>query len=53
MENSFLNIIRETVKRVPCHVQALLGYSAYDGSRDNGGLVGLYENGDPAVLLDD
>jgi hypothetical protein len=30
----------------------MLGYAAYDGSRDNGGLVGLHENGDPAVLLE-
>jgi hypothetical protein len=33
-------------------VQALLGYAVYDGSRDKGGLVGLYENGDPAVVLE-
>lgn len=51
VENSILNIPRDTVKRLPGHLQALLGYAAYDGSRDNGGLVGLYENGDPPVLL--
>ena len=52
VENSFLNISRESAKRLPRHVQALLGYAAYDGSRDKGGLVGLYENGDPAVVLE-
>jgi hypothetical protein len=49
----FLNIPRESAKRLPRHVQALLGYAAYDGSRDKGGLVGLYENGDPALVLED
>ena len=53
VENSILNISRETARRLPKHTQRLLGWSAYDGSRDNGGLVGLYENGDPAVLLED
>ena len=53
VENSFLYVPRESVKRLPRHGQALLGYAAYDGSRDKGGLVGLYENGDPAVVLED
>ena len=53
VENSFLNISRERVKTLPKHVQGLLGYSSYDGTRDNGGLVGLFENGDPGVLLRD
>ena len=37
---------------LPARVRQLLGFSAYDGSRDRGGLVGLYENGDPAEWLD-
>ncbi len=52
VENSILNVSRERIKTLPKHLQQLLGYSAYDGSRDNGGLVGLYENGDPSVLLE-
>lgn len=51
VENSILNVSRERVKTLPRHLQQLLGYSTYDGSRDRGGLVGLYENGDPSVLL--
>lgn len=53
VENSILNVTRERAKTLPKHVQGLLGYAAYDGTRDRGGLVGLYENGDPAVLLED
>ena len=52
VENSFLNISRERVRALPPRVRQLLGFSAYDGSRDRGGLVGLYENGDPAEWLD-
>lgn len=40
------------VSRASGASSAMLGYAAYDGSRDNGGLVGLHENGDPAVLLE-
>ena len=52
VENSILNISRERIKTLPKHLQQLLGYAAYDGSRDNGGLLGLYENGDPSILLE-
>jgi len=31
--------------------QALLGYKAHDATHRSGGLVGLYENGDPALAL--
>ena len=51
VENSFLNISRETVRTLSPSLQALLGYAAYDGSDRNGGLVGLYENGDPGNAL--
>ena len=53
VENSILNISRGTVRSLPAHLRGLLGYAAYDGTRDNGGLVGLYENGDPGVLVRD
>ena len=52
VENGILNVSRDRAKSLPKRLQAMLGYAAYDGSRDNGGLVGLYENGDPAVLLE-
>ncbi|MCZ6853142.1 MAG: phytanoyl-CoA dioxygenase family protein [Gammaproteobacteria bacterium] len=51
VENSFLNVSRERVKNLPKRVQKLLGYAAYDGERDGGGLIGLYENGDPGTLV--
>ena len=43
---------RPTVVRdLPPELTALLGYAAYDGSARNGGLLGLYENGDPSAAL--
>ena len=55
VEASLLNVSRERVKHLAPRVQGLLGYAAYDGKRDHGGLVGLYENGDPGCVpwLDD
>lgn len=51
VENSFLNIKRETVLALPEPIQALLGYRAYDGEAQQSGLIGLYENGDPRRWL--
>jgi hypothetical protein len=51
VENSFLNLSHETVRPLPPKLQAVLGYSAYDGIQQRGGLIGLYENGDPARAL--
>ncbi|MEO0962434.1 MAG: phytanoyl-CoA dioxygenase family protein [Pseudomonadota bacterium] len=47
VENSFLNIPLTTVRTLPINVQNLLGYSPHDATNRNGGLVGLYECGDP------
>ena len=52
VENSFLNVPIETARRLPARLQALLGYAAHDGTAQLGGMVGLYENGDPARALD-
>ena len=52
VENSFLNVPRETARRLPPRVQALLGYAAHDAAAQRGGLLGLYENGDPARALE-
>lgn len=49
VENSFLNIPREVVAAAPAKVQALLGYAA--SQSETGGLIGLYENGDPGRVL--
>ena len=51
VENSVFNLPRETVKELPVHIQQLLGFHSYDGSQHHGGLLGLYDNGDPSVLL--
>ena len=51
VENSLLNVSRERVRELPDHLQGLLGYRAYDGSAQAGGMLGLYENGDPGAVL--
>ena len=51
VENSFLNLSRKTVRELPPKLQAILGYSAHDATKKGGGIVGLYENGDPSRAL--
>lgn len=51
VENSYLNVSRKTLLRLPAPIQALLGYDAHDGESLGAGLVGLYENGDPRQFL--
>ncbi len=51
VENSLFNIPIENVRTLPSQMQALLGFHAYDGSAHSGGMLGLYENGNPDVLL--
>ena len=52
VENSVFNIPRSTVQDLSVQMQQLLGFRMYDGSAHDGGLLGLYENADPAVLLE-
>ena len=52
VENSVFNVSKERARSLPQHMQQLLGFAVYDGSRDHGGLVGLYENGDPSAWLE-
>lgn len=52
VENSFLNLSRETVRQQPESLAALLGYAAHDGTQNRGGMIGLFENGDPARVLE-
>ncbi len=52
VENSYLNVPIETVRTLPRRLQNVLGYSAYDGTALGGGIVGLYENGDPRRVLE-
>ena len=51
VENSFLNLSLATVRGLPARLQAILGYAAHDATSQSGGLVGLFENGDPARAL--
>ena len=51
VENSVFNIPMEKARSVSPLMQELLGFHAYDGSEHNGGMLGLYENGNPDVLL--
>lgn len=53
VENSFLNVPLLIARRLPKRLQAVLGYAAHDGTAKRGGVVGLYENGDPARALAD
>ena len=51
VENSALNLKLETLHRLSPKLLAALGFAPYDGSARGNGLLGLYENGDPAALL--
>lgn len=51
VENSFLNVPIDLARTLPDPVPALLGYRTHDASRTGGGMVGLYENGDPSNAL--
>ena len=52
VENSFLNLRRSTVASLDPKLQAVLGYAAHDATRIGGGVVGLFENGDPKRALE-
>lgn len=51
VENSFLNVPIDTVKSLPAKLQAVLGYVAHNAVAQRGGMLGLYENGDPGRVL--
>jgi len=51
VENSFLTVPRDVAAAASPAIQALLGYKAHNATYKSGGLVGLYENGDPALAL--
>jgi ectoine hydroxylase-related dioxygenase (phytanoyl-CoA dioxygenase family) len=51
VENSFLNIDRKTAAKLSSTLQSLLGYAAHDAVKHRGGMLGLYENGDPGKSL--
>jgi ectoine hydroxylase-related dioxygenase (phytanoyl-CoA dioxygenase family) len=51
VENSQLNVPPDLASQLPAKVQDLLGYAAHNAVGSGGGLVGLYENGDPHMAL--
>lgn len=51
VENHQLNVPPVVAASLPDTVQELLGYRTHDATGTGGGLVGLYENGDPAAAL--
>jgi ectoine hydroxylase-related dioxygenase (phytanoyl-CoA dioxygenase family) len=51
VENSILNLPPEKAASLPEKVTRLLGYASHDASSERGGLLGLYEGGDPAAIL--
>lgn len=51
VENSFLNLRSSTIAGLEPELQALIGFRAHDATDLGGGLLGLYENGDPANAL--
>jgi ectoine hydroxylase-related dioxygenase (phytanoyl-CoA dioxygenase family) len=52
VENSYLNVPPATAAGLPTEVQDLLGYAPHDAVSRGGGILGLYENGDPHEVLD-
>lgn len=52
VENSILNLRKETVATLPKKLQEILGYGIHDGSDARGGMLGLYECGDPGRVFE-
>lgn len=51
VENSFLNVRPTRLKQLPKRLLPLLGYGVHDASAKRGGLIGLYNGGDPADFV--
>ncbi len=51
VENNFLHVDPQHAKNLCPELQALLGYQAYDGQSEQAGMLGLYENANPARAL--
>ena len=39
------------MSKLPSKLRALVGYSVHDATHKRGGMIGLFENGDPAGAL--
>jgi len=53
VENHQLNVPPVVAARLPDRTRSLLGYTTHDATARGGGLIGLYDNGDPAGALSD
>ncbi|WP_084399075.1 phytanoyl-CoA dioxygenase family protein [Henriciella aquimarina] len=51
VENSWLGVPLEKVRKLPKRAQSLLGYDIYDGTSRGGGQINMYEVGSPRALL--
>lgn len=51
VENSQLNVPIEKARNLSEAMQGLLGFAAHDATSRLGGMVGLFENGDPRLAL--
>ncbi|MFI0406064.1 phytanoyl-CoA dioxygenase family protein [Actinomadura sp. 3N508] len=50
-ENGTLVAPPDVAADLPVEIAELLGYAAHDTTSTGGGLIGMYDNGDPRVLL--
>lgn len=53
VENSYLNLPLDVVRKLPSRAQQLLGYDLYNGVNEDvpTGVLGFYEMGDPAQIF--
>lgn len=52
VENSILNVPPKVASRLEAKMQDLLGYATHDATATAGGILGLYESGDPHEALE-
>lgn len=52
VENSWLGIPLEVASGLPGRARELLGFELYDGTPMGGGMINMYEVGNPRVLVD-
>lgn len=51
VENSYLHLPLDLVRKLPKRARELLGYEIYDGSAEDTGILGYYEFGSPSALF--
>ena len=53
VENCYLTVSQEVARTLPPRLQDMLGYTVHDAMGTGGGLLGLYDGGDPRQILQD